>query len=256
MTWTDPTSLNYANKALSNLASVAVNTSILPGTTNSIALGSTAKIWSDVQSDYFHTGGLSATYGGYSGAILGGTATHAVLDFFDNNTRVAELYTTSTSANFYTNTASAFNFYTNNSLSTAVMTFSGGQNVLIGGSTDPTSAVSALGIYNGTAPTGSIVNGTILYSEDVAASSELKVRDEAGNITVLSPHHFLELGKPSEEQAWSYYSEKDGKYITVDMTKAIRTIEELTQRVYLLEKQLGIEATKPVKLIFKGKVKK
>ena len=256
MTWTDPSTLAGANTALSNLSSVAVNTSILPGTTNSIALGSTAKIWSDVQSDYFHTGGLSATYGGYSGAILGGTATHAVLDFFDNNTRVAELYTTSTSANFYTNTASAFNFYTNNSLSTAVMTFSGGQNVLIGGSTDPTSAVSALGIYNGTAPTGSIVNGTILYSEDVAASSELKVRDEAGNITVLSPHHFLELGKPSEEQAWSYYSEKDGKYITVDMTKAIRTIEELTQRVYLLEKQLGIEATKPVKLIFKGKVKK
>jgi len=36
-----------ANGALSNLASVAVNTSLLPGTTNSIDLGSTSKAWRD-----------------------------------------------------------------------------------------------------------------------------------------------------------------------------------------------------------------
>jgi len=129
-------------------------------------------------------------------------------------------------------------------------------NLLIGGTTDPTTAVASLGIYNGTAPTASITNGTILYSEDVAASSELKVRDEAGNITVLSPHNFSQLGAPSEELAWSYYSEKDGKYITVDMAKAIRTIEDLSERVSALEKQLNIKAKPPVKLLYKGKVKK
>jgi len=114
---TNPNPTPGANTALSNLASVAVNTSIIPGTTNSIALGTTAKIWSDVQSDYFHTGGLNTTYAGYSGIILGGTATHSVLDLFDNNTRIAEMYTTATDANFFTGANLALNFYTNNSTS-------------------------------------------------------------------------------------------------------------------------------------------
>jgi len=245
-----------ANTALSNLASVAINTTLLPSSAYSTSVGSNSKPFLNIYGNWLYGGDMTTTYGGYSGAILGGTGAHAVLDFVDNGTRIAELYTSSTAANFYTKASAAFNFFTNNSLSTAVLTLSGGQNALIGGSTDPASAVSALGIFNGTAPTGSITNGTILYSEDVAASSELKVRDEAGNITVLSPHNFSKLGKPSEDLAWSYYSEKDGKYITVDMTKAIRTIEELTQRVYELENLLGVQSKKPVKLLYKGKVKK
>jgi len=245
-----------ANTALSNLASVAINTTLLPSSAYSTSVGSNSKPFLNIYGNWLYGGDMTTTYGGYSGAILGGTGAHAVLDFVDNGTRIAELYTSSTAANFYTKASAAFNFFTNNSLSTAVLTLSGGQNALIGGSTDPASAVSALGIFNGTAPTGSITNGTILYSEDVAASSELKVRDEAGNITVLSPHNFSKLGKPSEDLAWSYYSEKDGKYITVDMTKAIRTIEELTQRVYELEKKLDLTPKKPVKLLYKGKVKK
>jgi len=155
----------------------------------------------------------------------------------------------------------SMNVYSNSTLKLGAggnmgVTINSPLNVLIGGTADPASATASLGIYNGTAPTGSITNGTILYSEDVASSSELKVRDEAGNITVLSPHNFSKLGKPSEDLAWSYYSEKDGKYITVDMTKAIRTIEELTQRVYELEKKLDLKPKKPVKLLYKGKVKK
>lgn len=134
----------------------------------------------------------------------------------------------------------------------------GSGNVGIGGTTAGASAAASLGIFNGTAPTGSITNGIILYAEDVAASSELKVRDEAGNITVLSPHNFSKLptGKPSEDLAWSYYSERNGKYISVDMAKAIRTIEELTQRVGTLEQKLQLKSKPPVKLIYKGKVKK
>ena len=114
-----------ANTALSNLASVAINTSLLPGTTNSIALGSTSKIWSDVQTDYFHTGGLNGTYGGYSGGQLGGVSTHAVLDFYDANTRIGEFYTTSSSFNFFTGVGKALNFYTNNSTSIPLLTGSG-----------------------------------------------------------------------------------------------------------------------------------
>ena len=79
----------------------------------------------------------------------------------------------------------------------------------------------ALSIFNGTAPTASATNGIKLYAEDVSSSSELKVRDEAGNVTTLSPHNFDLIPEgPSEDMAWSYYSEKDGKRINVDMLKA------------------------------------
>ena len=63
----------------------------------------------------------------------------------------------------------------------------------------------------------------------VSSSSELKVRDEAGNVTTLSPHNFDLIPEgPSEDMAWSYYSERDGKRINVDMLKAVRLLEQLS----------------------------
>jgi hypothetical protein len=102
-------------------------------------------------------------------------------------------------------------------------------NVRINGADAATSAVGAIHIKNGTAPTSNITDGVILYAEDVSSSSELKVRDEAGNITTLSPHNFsLIPDGPSESMAWAFYSEKDGKKINVDMLKVIRLLEKLT----------------------------
>jgi hypothetical protein len=103
------------------------------------------------------------------------------------------------------------------------------------------SNAGVVNMYNASAvPTASITNGVILYAQDVdpgtGASSELKVRDEAGNITTLSPHNFsLIPSGPSEELAWSYYSEKKGKKINVDMLKLARLVESLTdeQLVYI-----------------------
>ena len=90
-------------------------------------------------------------------------------------------------------------------------------------------AEGALSIFNGTAPTASATNGVKLYAEDVSSSSELKVRDEAGNVTTLSPHNFDLIPEgPSEDMAWSYYSERDGKRINVDMLKAVRLLEQLS----------------------------
>lgn len=63
-----------------------------------------------------------------------------------------------------------------------------GPNVCINTTSGGSSSVGVLAIGNGTAPTGSITNGVQLYSEDVSSSAELKVRDEAGNVTTLSPH--------------------------------------------------------------------
>jgi len=102
-------------------------------------------------------------------------------------------------------------------------------NLLIGGTVTPTSSAKNLVLHNGTAPTGSATDGVILYAEDVSSSSELKVRDEAGNVTTLSPHNFDLIPEgPSEDMAWSYYSERDGKRINVDMLKAIRLLEQIS----------------------------
>jgi hypothetical protein len=102
-------------------------------------------------------------------------------------------------------------------------------NILMGGTSVATSATKTFHLFNGTVPSASITDGVLLYSEDVAASAELKVRDEAGNITVLGPHTFTGIpGGRSEEMAWAFYSERDGKYINVDMLKLARAIEKLT----------------------------
>lgn len=78
-------------------------------------------------------------------------------------------------------------------------------------------------------------SGALLY----ASSGELVGMDDAGNTTTLTPHNFsLIPDGPSEPLAWSYYSERDGKAINVDMLKLARLVEELTdeQLVYIVNK--------------------
>jgi hypothetical protein len=102
-----------------------------------------------------------------------------------------------------------------------------GKNVQIGAAGEwAADADGVLQISNGNAPTGSITDGVVLYAEDVAASSELKVRDEAGNVTTLSPHNFTGT-EPSEKMAWAFHSEKDGEYVTVDMMQVVRLVEKM-----------------------------
>jgi len=87
----------------------------------------------------------------------------------------------------------------------------------------------ALSFTNGTVPNSSITDGVMLYSEDGNSTSELKVRDEAGNVTTLSPHNFNMTSK-SEPMAWSFYSENHaiGQKINVDMLRTIRLLEKIT----------------------------
>lgn len=109
-------------------------------------------------------------------------------------------------------------------------------NMLIGTPTTPTSSEGNIVLKNGVAPTGSATDGIVLYAEDVSSSSELKVRDEAGNVTTLSPHNFDLIPEgPSEELAWSYYSERDGKRINVDMLKAVRILEKISGQKLVYE---------------------
>jgi len=87
---------------------------------------------------------------------------------------------------------------------------------------------------NGTNPTAS-ANNAFLFCD----SGELKVLDELGNTTTISPHNFdLIPGGASEDRAWGYYSEKDIKdeegnvtstqKVNVDMMKLARLVEQLT----------------------------
>jgi len=91
-------------------------------------------------------------------------------------------------------------------------------------------------LTNGAVPTSSPANAVQLYAEDVTSSSELKVRDEAGNVTTLSPHNFnLFTPDSSYELPWSYYSRNEyiGKEINIDMYGAIKAIEELAGKKFI-----------------------
>ena len=106
----------------------------------------------------------------------------------------------------------------NNNLGIGTSVFGNGTNVLA--------------LYDGVAPSVSITSGVLLYAEPVGWPSifcELRVRDEYGNTTTLSPHNFSMVNK-SEPMAWSFYSENSeiGKKISVDMLRMVRVIEEIS----------------------------
>jgi cytoskeletal protein CcmA (bactofilin family) len=135
-----------------------------------------------------------------------------------------------------TRNATASHADATSNVANALMSVDSAGNVLIGGTSTPSSSAGNLALFNGTAPSGSATNGIVLYAEDVSSSSELKVRDEAGNVTTLSPHNFELIPEgPSEDMAWSYFSERDGKRINVDMLKAIRVLEKLSGEQLVFE---------------------
>jgi len=115
-------------------------------------------------------------------------------------------------------------------------------------STFGTGAKGVLGIFNGTTPSTSPVNMVQLYVQPVvqgtpsASKSELFVRDQAGNVTTLSPHNFSRIPQgPSEPMAWAFYSERGKTAINVDMLKAVRWIEALSgeELVHLVDLATG-----------------
>ena len=198
--------------------------------------------------------GANATYPGkltivgINGEVVAGNTTDSLATFSDNgaasisinsgsaNTGTIYFGTTGASGNTkgrlqYNHSSDAMIVYTDN---TERMRLDSSGNLLLGGSSSPASATRSFAIFNGTAPTGSVTNGVILYAEDVSTSSELKVRDEAGNITTLSPHNFSQIPEgPSEDMAFSYYSEKDNKYINVDMLAVVRELEKLSGKQFV-----------------------
>jgi hypothetical protein len=72
-----------------------------------------------------------------------------------------------------------------------------------------------------------VANNAHIYAKDESSSAEVFVRDEAGNVTKISPHN--------EEGEWEYYSRntKTGKTVRINMEEMIRDIEKLTGKSYI-----------------------
>ena len=85
--------------------------------------------------------------------------------------------------------------------------------------------VMAMAVESGDPST--VANSAHIYSKDESSSAEVFVRDEAGNVTKISPHN--------EEGEWEYYSRntKTGKTVRVNMEEMIRDIEKLTGKSYI-----------------------
>ena len=66
-----------------------------------------------------------------------------------------------------------------------------------------------------------------IYAKDDSGSSEVHVRDEAGNVTKISPHN--------TEGEWEYYSvnKHTGKTVRVNMERMIRKLEEYTGETFI-----------------------
>ena len=84
-----------------------------------------------------------------------------------------------------------------------------------------------LGVLSGD-PSGTTDHAHI-YAKDDSSSAEVFVRDEAGNVTKLSPHN--------EKGNWEYYSKnvKTGKVVRIDMEEMIKDLEQLTGKKYIKE---------------------
>ena len=66
-----------------------------------------------------------------------------------------------------------------------------------------------------------------IYAKDESASAEVFVRDEAGNVTKISPHN--------EQGEWEYYSRNvnTGKVVRINMEEMIKDLEALTGKKYI-----------------------
>ncbi len=86
----------------------------------------------------------------------------------------------------------------------------------------------AMGVLAGDPST--IANFAHIYTKDVTASAEVFVRDEAGNVTQISPHD-------PETGEWVYDSRNDktGKHIRVSMEQLVREVEKLSGKKLLHE---------------------
>ncbi len=157
------------------------------------------------------------------------------------NTAIANLFATDSSGRTGTGSAHKFYIVTQNSWRVAFDLLG---NVGIGTNTFGTNAAQVLAIENGTAPASSPANIIQLFAEDVASSSELRVRDEAGNTTTLSPHPVEFLDTMPVDKAhispYAYYSRNDylGKEMWIDLSLLAFEVQRLSGKKIITIKDI------------------
>ncbi len=107
--------------------------------------------------------------------------------------------------------------------------------------TTPTGCVGCLVIASSTAPSAMTANSVALFAVDITGSHELRVMDEASNITTLSPHNFSQFTPdPDAILPWSYASENNKKdlAINVDMYGLAQTVEALSGKRLIYAKYM------------------
>jgi hypothetical protein len=173
----------YTNTALPSTGTYNTQLMYLDGQLGNLGLGVTPSAWA--------TAYKVLQVGSPSGAFLAGsTDTNALTlgyNTFNNSSRDWK-YINTAAASYYQQSSGSHYWYIAPSGTagttvafTQALTLSAVGNLLLGGTSDPTSAAKAIVIYNGTAPTGNIAGGT-LYVE----SGALKYRGSSGTVTTLA----------------------------------------------------------------------
>lgn len=178
--------------------------------------------------------GLSYFNGG--NVSIGTTGTAAKLQVVSTSEQLRLTYNDTHSSQFLVSSAGLLTVTPTGNMNIA-------SNLGVGGGTFGTGATNVFAITNSTAPSTAITNGIQLFAVDQAGSHELRVMDEAANITTLSPHNFslIPEGK-SEDLAWSFYSERNDTAINADMTRALRALEDLSGEQFVFMKNLTTDS--------------
>ena len=95
---------------------------------------------------------------------------------------------------------------------------------------DATNSLSRFGaviLANQAGDPSGVTDSAHIYAKDDAGSSEVYVRDEAGNVTKISPHN--------DAGEWEYYSvnKNTGKKVRVNMERMIKRLEEITGETFI-----------------------
>jgi hypothetical protein len=145
-----------------------------------LGLGVTPSAWSSASRPALQLPNGASLFTRTGGTYLG---QNFFYDSSDNGTYIADgfatLYNQASGKHQWFNAPSGT--AGNTASLTQALALSAVGNLLLGGTSDPTSAAKAIVIYNGTAPTGNIAGGT-LYVE----SGALKYRGSSGTVTTLA----------------------------------------------------------------------
>jgi len=132
--------------------------------------------------------------------------------------------------------ALVFTRRTFNGADSDLLTLTRNATLVIGGSVGVSYLRNIL-MLNGAAPTASTA-GAILWAE----TGELKVRDQSGNVTTLSPHHLDQLPSIDPEDTLPVVVHHKNAYVgqeeTIYLSKLARLVEQLTGETLIYKRTM------------------